>query len=87
MVNDMIHDEPKKRPDMNQVVERFQTIRADLGTLKLCSGIVPLGEPVITKVFRAVPRMTQTFLYIIRGHPAIPSRSTLPDPLPIADQP
>ena len=87
MVNDMIHDEPKKRPNMNQVVKRFQTIRTDLSTRKLRSGMAPLGEPVITKVFRAVPRITQSSLYILRGYPAIPSRSTLPDPLPVAEQP
>jgi uncharacterized NAD(P)/FAD-binding protein YdhS len=74
LVADMVQDNPDKRPTMDEVIARFETIRKDLSTRKLRSRVSRRSEWWIIGFFRAVGHVTRNIKYNLRGLPAIPSR-------------
>ena len=52
LVEDMVQDDPKKRPTMDEVVERFDKIRASLSWWILRKRLVPLEDefPILATI-------------------------------------
>ena len=52
LVDDMVQDDPAKRPTMDEVVQRFDKIRASLSWWTLRRRLVPLDEdsPVLATI-------------------------------------
>jgi len=73
LVNDMVQDDPAKRPTINEVAARFSEIRGTLGYRKLRSRLVKRDEIWIMRIFRNIRHVYRTFGYILTGRPAIPS--------------
>lgn len=73
LITDMVHKDPSKRPTMDEVVQRFASIIADLSTWKLRSRIVSKGERVYHSVIRGTSHWMRQIGLITRGIPAIPT--------------
>ena len=74
LIADMIHQDPSKRPTMNEVVHRFETIQRSLNSWKLRSRIVDKEENLVEITFRAALHWTRQFGYTLRRLPAVPSQ-------------
>jgi hypothetical protein len=74
LVNDMVHDDPKKRPTMDEVIARFEIIRGSLSSWKLRSRVVPRGEKFILGIASSVKHWKRRVGYIASGIPPIPQR-------------
>ncbi|KAF9077722.1 hypothetical protein BDP27DRAFT_1311566 [Rhodocollybia butyracea] len=72
-VNDMIQDDPEKRPHMDEVISRFSNIVQSLSQWKLRSRAVKKDEFFFMKPFRGLDHLFWTCSMIARGRPAIPS--------------
>ncbi|KAI0311861.1 hypothetical protein OF83DRAFT_717094 [Amylostereum chailletii] len=72
LVNDMVADDPAKRPDINEVVSRFKEIRSSLGTWKLRSRPIKRKEWYIVRAWRFWGHAYRTAGYIVARRPAIP---------------
>jgi hypothetical protein len=70
LINDMTNDDPKSRPTIEEVVERFNRIRdsEELSDNMLRSTITPKNDPTTQRA----KQITLTFKHIIRGKSAIP---------------
>ncbi|KAJ7140502.1 kinase-like domain-containing protein [Mycena crocata] len=70
LVNDMVSEDPAKRPTMDEVVERFKVLRKNLNFWKLRSRVViPDNFPLPTRPLR---HWYLRIWYILRRVPAIP---------------
>jgi hypothetical protein len=74
LVNDMVQDEPNKRPTMDQVMERFSRIRADLPKSKLRARIADRDEGTLKALYRGLCHFGHRVQYTISGLPAVPAR-------------
>jgi hypothetical protein len=74
LVDDMVQDDPSKRPTMDQVVERFGHIRKDLSGLKLRARLASRDEGPLAAMFRDLLHFRQRVQYMVTGLPAVPSR-------------
>lgn len=74
LVRDMVQDEPGMRPTMDQVLERFESIRKGLTSTKLRARIADIDEGVLTALLRDLSHFGRRIKYTIRGLPAIPTR-------------
>ncbi|TFK53522.1 hypothetical protein OE88DRAFT_1717759, partial [Heliocybe sulcata] len=72
LVNDMVQEEPDKRPTMEEVSKRFAEIRKTLTTTKLRSRVVPRDEGRIQGFLRSLSHWFRRIGYIIRRTPAVP---------------
>ncbi|KAF9077720.1 kinase-like domain-containing protein [Rhodocollybia butyracea] len=77
LVNDMIQDDPEKRPQMDEVLSRFSNIVQSLSRWRLRSRAVKKDEFFFMKPFRGVDHLFWTCAMIARGRPAIPSRTSV----------
>ncbi|TFK74344.1 hypothetical protein BDN72DRAFT_813280 [Pluteus cervinus] len=72
LINDMVQDDPKKRPTIDEVVVRFEEIRKGLGSWKLRSRPQPKKE----FIFKAIPHICGHWIrrvgYVVRRIPPIP---------------
>ena len=75
LIADMVQKDPSKRPTMDEVVQRFATVRAGLSTWKLRSRVVSKDEKVYLSVARGASHWMQQFGFITRGIPPIPKPS------------
>lgn len=73
LITDMVQKDPSRRPTMDEVVQRFATIRAGLNNRKLRSRMVSKGEKVYHSVTRGTSHWMRQIGYIARGIPAIPT--------------
>lgn len=87
LIVDMMQEDPAKRPTMEEVVSRFETILADLSTWKLRSRVVKKDDNLIIGVFRSLAHWTRRVSFMIREVPALPvppppmvSRDYSPEP-------
>ena len=71
LVQDMIQDDPTKRPTMEEVVARFEIIRKNLSSWKLRSRVVKKMDFPFTP-YRTVAHWTRRFGFIVKRVPAIP---------------
>jgi len=73
LVNNMIQDDPEKRPHMDEVLSRFSNIVQSLSQWRLRSRAVKKDEFFFMKPFRGLNHLFWTCSMIARGRPAIPS--------------
>ncbi|KAF8836461.1 hypothetical protein BDN67DRAFT_1014679 [Paxillus ammoniavirescens] len=72
LVNDMLQDDPSKRPTMDEVVARFEGIRKGLSRSKLRSRVVSIYESSFDAVFLGVVHWTRRIGFVIRRIPPTP---------------
>ncbi|KAJ7153518.1 hypothetical protein C8R43DRAFT_1002318 [Mycena crocata] len=72
LLEDMCRDDPKARPNMTEVVSRFETIRVALGELKLRSRVVSKKEHFTLGVFRSANHWVRQIVPICKRLPAMP---------------
>jgi len=72
LIDDMVQEDPTKRPVMSEVVTRFDEIRNNLSTWKLRSRMVPTYEWLPLTVWRSVGHWCRTVAYVLARKPAIP---------------
>jgi hypothetical protein len=72
LVTDMVHDDPTKRPTMDEVVTRFGEIKNKLRTWKLRSRIARKNELWPITAFRTVRHWYWTVGYTLCRRAAIP---------------
>jgi hypothetical protein len=72
LIEAMTDENPAMRPTVEEVVEKFEHIRASLSAIKLRSSITPKKDPILFTVFRHALQLTRTVPYIFHRRPAIP---------------
>lgn len=72
LVADMVQTDPSKRPKIDEVVQRFESIRRSLSWWKLRSRIRGRKEISIVRLWRASVHLYHTCVYLSTGTPAIP---------------
>ena len=72
LVCDMVHDDPAKRPTIDQVVARFADMRRMLSTKTLRSRLVGKDEDEIDRFFKGFVHSVRTTSYILRSIPPVP---------------
>jgi len=72
LIADMVQEDPKKRPNMDEVVTRFSEIREKLGTWKLRSRMARNTEIWLVAAFRSVAHLYRTIGYVLARKAAIP---------------
>ncbi|KAG6847854.1 hypothetical protein H0H93_005506 [Arthromyces matolae] len=70
LVSDMVKDNPRERPTMDQVVARYDNMINGLSEWKLRSPVVTVGESL--GIFGFIGHWVKHFVYHLRGIPAIP---------------
>ncbi|KAG9220673.1 hypothetical protein CCMSSC00406_0003772 [Pleurotus cornucopiae] len=73
LVADMTHDDPSKRPSMDEVVERFEIIRKALSSSKLRARVVKAKDSPIAGFFRALSYWHRRVDFAVHGTPPIPT--------------
>ncbi|KAF9077759.1 kinase-like domain-containing protein [Rhodocollybia butyracea] len=73
LVNDMIQDDPEKRPQMDEVLPRFSNIVQSLSQWKLRSRAVKKNEFFFMKPFRGLDHLFWTCAMTAKNRPAIPA--------------
>ncbi|KAJ3874225.1 kinase-like domain-containing protein [Lentinula edodes] len=76
LVFDMTHDDPKKRPTMDEVVARFDKIRKGLSWWKLRSRVSDKTIPFIFHLLYSPIHWSIQLTYILRRIPAVPDYTT-----------
>ncbi|KAF9544085.1 hypothetical protein CPC08DRAFT_770112 [Agrocybe pediades] len=72
LINDMLKDDPSKRPDINDVVERFNHIVIGLSTWRLRSRVTPRRIGRSRRIRRIRSHWSRRILYVVTRTPAIP---------------
>ncbi|RDB25098.1 hypothetical protein Hypma_007501 [Hypsizygus marmoreus] len=72
LIYDMVKEDPKARPTMDQVVTRFSNIIGGLSNWKLRSRLVDVDERPVRGILRSVVHWTKQFGIIATRIPAIP---------------
>lgn len=78
LVEDMVQDDPKKRPTMDEVVDRFDALRNSLSWFTLRSRLVYGEESVPGKVLMSTTHAIQTCFHIVAGRNALPTPAPKP---------
>lgn len=76
LVDQMVQDDPSKRPTMAEVLIQFDEIRSRLGWWKLTSRLVRKDEPTSTRITAPVRHFLRTAV------DTLAFRSALPTPKP-----
>jgi hypothetical protein len=72
LVDAMTDENPVMRPTIEEVVEKLDSIRSSLSTVKSRSPITSKNDPIIFTMFRHAMQLTRTVFYVVRRRPAIP---------------
>ena len=72
LIDDMVHEDPTKRPTMDEVVTRFAEIKDKLSTWKLCSRMSRNNEVWPVAVWRTVGHWYRTVGYVLTQKAALP---------------
>ncbi|KAH7906825.1 hypothetical protein BJ138DRAFT_1071218 [Hygrophoropsis aurantiaca] len=75
LVADMVQDDPTKRPTMDEVVPRFESIYKGLSSWKLRSRVFKKNESSLSGFFRGISHWTRRTQYVIGRRPSMPARS------------
>jgi len=78
LVNDMVQDDPTKRPTIDEVVNRFQQIYRSLSWWSLRSRPVPGDEISRGRLFRRTRHFFRTTVYILTLRSALPRPPRVP---------
>jgi hypothetical protein len=73
LVADMVNDDPKQRPTMDEVVTRFDDITKRLSSWKLRSRLGKRKEGVLGSIVRSVIHWTKQIKPIVTRLPPIPT--------------
>lgn len=73
LVADMVQANPSDRPNMDEVVVRFNEICAGLSSWKLRSRVVDKEEDKVERVTRSVSHWARRIGFVTRGVPAVPT--------------
>ncbi|KAJ7782450.1 hypothetical protein DFH07DRAFT_909276 [Mycena maculata] len=73
LVADMTLEDPAKRPTMDEVVDRFSSIKAGLSEWKLRSRFTPRQELSVRETIHLTRHWAQQLYFMARRIPAIPS--------------
>ena len=73
LIASMIQADPDKRPQMDEVVARFDDIRRGLSRRRLRSRVVDVDEDLFERVVRTTSHWKRRIGFVARGVPAIPS--------------
>jgi len=73
LVSEMIREDPATRPSMDEVVARFDKIRAKLGDWKLRGRLVKKQEDGLVAFAKDVRHVFRTIKFIARRYPAVPT--------------
>jgi len=76
LIADMTQDNPSKRPNINEVITRFETIRKGLTPLKLRSRVVDKQEGMLGNTVQTVLHWVRQLGYVARRLPATPPPPT-----------
>ncbi|KAL4065250.1 hypothetical protein J3A83DRAFT_4360518 [Scleroderma citrinum] len=77
LIADMVQDDPSKRPTMDEVVMRFETIRKGLSTTKLRSRITRKKETVMEAAYLTVVHWSHRLKYVAKRLPPVPTLPSL----------
>lgn len=74
LVQDMVQDDPMKRPTIDEVVRRFSEIWKTLSWWKLRSRLVDKEKRVgsMSKMFKVTMPFVHMFSYVLTFSPAVP---------------
>ncbi|KAI0358580.1 hypothetical protein OH77DRAFT_1474329 [Trametes cingulata] len=72
LLDDMVQDEPSRRPTMDQVASSFDLLLGSLSTWRLRSRLVPREELWMLRYYRVIAHAFRTLYYIITFRPALP---------------
>jgi hypothetical protein len=73
LVADMVQDDPSKRPNIDEVVERFEVIRKGLSNWKLRSRVIKRDDNPVLGFFRTITHWTRRIWFILRCVPPTPT--------------
>ncbi|EKM54751.1 uncharacterized protein PHACADRAFT_96349 [Phanerochaete carnosa HHB-10118-sp] len=73
LVNDMVQDDPTKRPTIDEVVSRFEELRKLLTSWQLRSRLVPLSETGFQRFTRSSAHLVRTAGYCLMRRSALPT--------------
>ena len=73
LINDMVQEDPSKRPKMDEVVVRFETSRNGLSTGKLRSRVARKEETIAEATYLTVLHWSHRLKYLARRIPAVPN--------------
>ncbi|RPD57474.1 hypothetical protein L227DRAFT_594628 [Lentinus tigrinus ALCF2SS1-6] len=73
LVDDMVQDDPSKRPTIDQVVDRFDKICSTLSAWRLRSRLTGRKDSNIVGFFRTFRHAYRTLTFVITRTPALPS--------------
>ncbi|TFK64548.1 hypothetical protein BDN72DRAFT_802049 [Pluteus cervinus] len=72
LVKDMVHEDPTKRPTMDEVIQRFHEILRNLSSWRLRSRLIPFREPTYKARVRTGLHWKKTLGYTLQGIPPVP---------------
>ncbi|KAL4061838.1 hypothetical protein V8B97DRAFT_1999172 [Scleroderma yunnanense] len=72
LIVDMVQADPSKRPPMDEVVMRFETIRKGLSTAKLRSRVARKRETIAEATYLTVLHWSHRLKYVARRLPPVP---------------
>jgi serine/threonine protein kinase len=72
LVSEMTHNDPAKRPSIDEVVVRFARICESLSELKLRSPITSKKQPSLFTAFRYARQAIRSLYYVLSNRSAIP---------------
>ena len=73
LLADMIQPDPAKRPEMDEVITRFDATRRGLSFRKLRSRVVDVDEDLFERVVRTTSHWKRRIGFVARRVPAVPS--------------
>ncbi|KAL6303560.1 kinase-like domain-containing protein [Sparassis latifolia] len=73
LVADMVQQEPKKRPTIDQVISRFDDIWPQLSSWKLRSELVRKHDDVLLRFFKIIRHVYRTVKYVAGRLPPLPT--------------
>ncbi|KAL0952417.1 hypothetical protein HGRIS_006691 [Hohenbuehelia grisea] len=73
LIADMVQDDPSKRPTMDEVVKRFDGIRASLSSWTLRSRVARQNDSPLVIPFLLLTHWRRRLTYIVKRVPALPS--------------
>ena len=72
LIDDMVQDDPSKRPSIGEAKARFEKIRDSLPWWKLRSRVVYRKDWSITGFYRACRHVVRTAKHVFMHKPAVP---------------
>ena len=72
LINSMTHEDPARRPRIEEVLKRFIKIRESLSKSKLRSPIVSRKSPKVLGLIQRARQSIRTVQSMVSGHPSIP---------------